>query len=273
MGWRIDTFKSGLKLIYNSLFEKPVSLPFYDTNALLSGIRNKEYNVEESEGYYHINGNGIQVKLRTESSDLNVLDEIFVLDVYRTAVRLIESNSLDINSVLDLGSNIGLATVYFHAVFPDATYVCVEADKENWELMNENLKMIKNKKLFNKAVWSESRALYINNGFRDGMEWSKSVSCSSLNSTSTVEGVTINELLDQSGLQDIGLLKVDIEGSEFEVFMNGDIGFLDNTKTLVMEIHPESGNMEDLVSLVCSAGFVVFENESILFGINKKYLR
>jgi FkbM family methyltransferase len=273
MGWRITTFKHGLKMIYNSLFEKPVPSSFYDNKTLLPGIRNKQYNVEKSEGFFHINGNGIQVKLRTESSDVDVFDEIFVLDVYRTAVRLIEANALTIHSVVDLGSNIGLATVYFHAVFPDATYVCVEADKENWELMTENLQMITNRQLFNKAVWSESKALYINNGFRDGMEWSKSVSCSSFNSVSAVEGVTITELLDQSGLHEIGLLKVDIEGSEFEVFMNGDIGFLDNTKTLVMEIHPESGNMEDLVSRVRSAGFVVFENESILFGINLKYLR
>jgi len=42
-------------------------------------------------------------------------------------------------TILDLGANIGLATVYFHRLFPAADLACVERFPQNLSILHENL--------------------------------------------------------------------------------------------------------------------------------------
>jgi precorrin-6B methylase 2 len=57
-------------------------------------------------------------------------------------------------------------------------------------------------------------------------------------------------------LEQIDLLKVDIEGDEFPLFAAGP-GWLDRVRRIAMEVHPREGNVDDLVETLRARGFSV----------------
>jgi hypothetical protein len=57
------------------------------------------------------------------------------------------------------------------------------------------------------------------------------------NGNTGLSAVSIRSLQDQFGLTTIDILKIDIEGSEKDLFENADHSWLANTKCLVIELH------------------------------------
>ena len=68
-----------------------------------------------------------------------------------------------------------------------------------------------------------------------------------------VETITLEEVVDSYGF--IDLLKIDIEGAEFEVFSTIDLEILNRIKMIVDEIHLQHGNISSIVNKLKSAGF------------------
>ncbi len=53
---------------------------------------------------------------------------------------------------------------------------------------------------------------------------------------SSVSGISVSDSLEAEGLSRVDLLKIDIEGSEFEVF-SGDCSWLKRVGIIVIELH------------------------------------
>jgi FkbM family methyltransferase len=72
------------------------------------------------------------------------------------------------------------------------------------------------------------------------------------------EGVSVPQLMSAYGIDRIGLLKVDIEGSEFAVFGGAeDLLWMDRVDQVVLEVHPDFGDAAALVGRLCGQGFAV----------------
>ncbi|QJW98052.1 hypothetical protein FTUN_5632 [Frigoriglobus tundricola] len=72
--------------------------------------------------------------LREVGSDLSTFDEILIKQVYRSAVGALR----DCRYVVDLGANIGLASLYFAHAFPNSRVLAVEPDPRNYALLARN---------------------------------------------------------------------------------------------------------------------------------------
>ncbi|CAJ60700.1 MULTISPECIES: FkbM family methyltransferase [Frankia] len=70
-----------------------------------------------------------------------------------------------------------------------------------------------------------------------------------------VERLTLAQVLESGGVDQVDLLKLDIEGSEFALF--GEPDWLDAVGRLVMEVHPGFGDPADLVARLRRHGFEV----------------
>ncbi|MCM3924895.1 FkbM family methyltransferase, partial [Frankia sp. AiPs1] len=70
-----------------------------------------------------------------------------------------------------------------------------------------------------------------------------------------VEGLTMAQVLESGGVDEVDLLKLDIEGSEFALF--DEPGWLDAVGRLVMEVHPGFGDPATLVARLRQHGFEV----------------
>jgi FkbM family methyltransferase len=69
--------------------------------------------------------------------------------------------------------------------------------------------------------------------------------------------LTMTELIKKHSLSRIDFLKIDIEGSEFDLLIN-DNGWLSSVNRIAMEVHPKFGNESDIVSSLKAAGFQVW---------------
>jgi FkbM family methyltransferase len=75
--------------------------------------------------------------------------------------------------------------------------------------------------------------------------------------------VSIPELMSAYAIPRAGLLKMDIEGSEFAVFDGGDdLAWLDRVDQLALEIHPEFGDAAELVARLVKHGFMVAQQDN-----------
>jgi FkbM family methyltransferase len=146
-----------------------------------------------------------------------------------------------VTTLFDLGGNIGAATFFLLHYYPEARVVFVEPDSGNLRVAQATLAPWAGQVTFVQAgVWDQSVGLNVERGqYRDGGEWAFQVRPVRPDETADLQGVTINDLLTQSGFDRIDLMKIDIEAAEETVFQ-GDTSFLARTKTLAIELHGPS---------------------------------
>jgi hypothetical protein len=72
---------------------------------------------------------------------------------------------------------------------------------------------------------------------------------------------TIPELLQKYDMEHVDLLKMDIEGSEFDLFRSPE--WLNRVSAICMEIHPEFGEPQQVVKALEQHAFVVIVTDSL----------
>jgi len=170
------------------------------------------------------------VYVRAHTSDEYIFRTIFVEDQY--ALDLAEHPS----TIVDAGANIGLAAVYFANKYPGAGIVCVEPEPGNYALLEKNTAPYGNISLLQKAVWSKASSIRIEDiGFDN---WGFVVKEVDNDTPGSIAALSIQDILKTREVQHPTLIKVDIEGSEREVFAAPDVHeWLNGCDVLIVEIH------------------------------------
>ena len=174
------------------------------------------------------------VYARHSTSDLDVFEQIFVHKEY--------SPLEDINNpkvILDCGSYVGYSTVYFLNKFPNSRVVAVEADRENFLASKLNLSPYEDRvTLLHTAIWSQSGGLIVDRGkYGDGREWANQVRGCASGETADVMAIDLLSLMEKTGLSEVDILKVDIEGAERVIFTEGCELWLDRVRNIAIELH------------------------------------
>src|SRR5205823_805130 len=118
---------------------------------------------------------------------------------------------------------------------PDALILAVEPDKNNLAMMCRNTAEYRNVRLVEGAVWSSETEVVIENP--DALAWAiRVVEAAPGGNGVRVRGYTIESLMDLAGVDEIFILKVDIEGSEQTLFRCNS-GWLEKTAVLMVELH------------------------------------
>jgi FkbM family methyltransferase len=138
-------------------------------------------------------------------------------------------------TIIDLGANIGLTTAFFKKKYPNSKIICVEPETSNFELLKKNLKDLPNIHFYNTGVWNKSTNLIIED---KGLgHYGYTVKESETESTNSFKAIGISEIIDEHNLEKIDILKVDIEGSEKELFSNNFEQWLPKVRVLIIELH------------------------------------
>lgn len=141
--------------------------------------------------------------------------------------------------VVDLGANIGASSVFFLERNRDCRVIAVECDPENFAICRRNLEQYGDRVVtVPAAVWPRSgERLVIERGtFRDGLEWATRVCASNGQNASHVNTISILDLMNRHEIDRIDCLKIDIEGSEADLFRE-NTGWLDKVGNLAIELH------------------------------------
>jgi FkbM family methyltransferase len=218
-----------------------------------------------------------RIKLRKNpSSDMEVFKQIFSLKEYLPVVNAYNENFCNeidyCMNIIDAGANIGLTSLFFAESFNSPNIISIEPEIENFKVLEFNLNSLKNCKIVkvNGAVWSSNCKISIINDFRDQSNWSFRVEEN--DSTDAISAYSINQLIADNNFEVIDILKIDIEGSEKEVFTSpsSNLNFLNSTKCIVVEIHDEFDCREEIYNILIDYGFVLHNEAELTIGINQK---
>jgi FkbM family methyltransferase len=207
---------------------------------------------------------GRGVNLRKGTSDLHVFRQVLAFEQYKTKQLKPEK----VKTIVDLGANIGLSVLYLRSQYPGARIIAVEPDKDNFDLLVKNVAGLPDVYCVNKAIWHSSRTL----GLFDtgGGAYSYLVKEESIDEKAAIRSVSINELLDEYKFSSIDLLKIDIEGSEKELFAVNYKEWLPKVGCVVIELHDwfRPGCAASFFRAVCSREYNLSfkgENVTVLF--------
>jgi len=172
------------------------------------------------------------IHLRLGGSDLAVFEQVFVTKQY----DIVRTGSAP-NTIVDAGANIGMSSLYFHLLFPDAKIWAIEPDRDNFELLAENCGPYKNITCLLAGLAATECTLTISNK-TSASPWAlRTTPAESSTDSLAVPGLTLSTILRQFGLQRIDLLKLDIEGAEREIFECSDLSWLDHVGAIAIELH------------------------------------
>jgi FkbM family methyltransferase len=156
----------------------------------------------------------IRLLLRDNAgSDLFIHSEVFEHEYYRVPLARAPA------TILDLGANIGLTTVYLSRLFPGAKLACVEPVPESLRLLARNLELnTVRADVFAAAVDTRDGAMVMALQARDYEHKIAATPVRSSRPTLEVAGMSVPTILRALAWDRIGLLKVDIEGHEAALF-------------------------------------------------------
>ncbi|MDR3350474.1 MAG: FkbM family methyltransferase [Prevotellaceae bacterium] len=171
--------------------------------------------------------------LRKGSSDFPIFESVMVQRCYDINYNINGKCSPEI--IFDCGANIGLATIFYANRFPNAKIIAVEPEPANFELLKKNTAPYPNIRLYQAGLWNKPASLKIEDqGYG---AWGFMVSEAPEGSPGAIKAVSIPELMRQQVFEKIDILKIDIEGSEKELFESGYDAWLPKVKTLIIELH------------------------------------
>ena len=200
--------------------------------------------------------NGLHIQMRPATYDDYIIREIFCTQSYRAGLEALEAESSP--TVLDLGAHIGTFSLMVAHALPRARILAVEAVPENASYLRVNVEQngfSSRVRVFAGAVAATSGTLTMY--LRDRTAQHSAVQKSE--HSITVPALTLDELVARAG-GSCDLLKLDIEGSEFEVLEAASAETLSRIKTIIMEYHPFAGDPRRLVSRLSAQGFSISES-------------
>jgi len=220
--------------------------------------------------------------LRPGTSDMAVWTQIIRDQQYAAVVRVLRAHaSMPIETIIDLGANIGLATRYFSAAYPSARILAVEPGPENYRMLQRNTEDLQERvETLRAAFWPREEVLdWSEDPFRDGRSWSQAVGPTSSAERSAdraaIEVVTPRAALHRLGVERADLVKIDIEGAEAEFFTSAQSTkeLTDMARAVAIEVHGETIDPVDVGLAFDKAGFMSVVCGELLICIRREYLR
>jgi len=201
-----------------------------------------------------------KVCLREVGSDILTFNEVIGEEVYENVISTLSS----CNVVVDLGANIGLASLYFAAHYPNCKLLAVEPNPSSYEMLSSNLSQLVSLgrcKTLKAAVWSSERSLSPDCSLELEHYSAFKIKADSVagSDENTMIGIPMAKILSDSGLQQIDLLKVDIEGAEVELF-KGNVDWLTMVRLIAIEFHDNSREACDFDGIMREYGFRIIDH-------------
>jgi FkbM family methyltransferase len=194
---------------------------------------------------------GNDVAVRSHSTDILVIDEVFFREVYACAVAAAPPRT---RYVLDIGANAGYAGLYFLNRFPHARLFFVEPDFQNFAVAAINLQkeiLAGRCRGINAAAWVDDGHVVLETQGRG--EWF--FKCrEAAPEENALEAFSIASLIRRSGFPHVDLLKIDIEGSERAILQGELSPWIDLVRCLVCELH-EGFTHAEFEELLAPHGF------------------
>ena len=210
----------------------------------------------------------LQLTIRAKSYDKFIVQEICT-GAYDIALKDLPTTP----TVIDAGAHIGVFSTEVIRKFPSARLVCIEPMPENIILLKKNIKdnydsskvVIVEGVLTNK---SDDQRIYNRKDHSAGFNLYMPTE-----NSESVRSYTLEKILADNNIEHCDLLKLDIEGSEYEVLFGAQKHILARVQRIVMEYHPfpkEMADKDKLARFLNAQGFVTtFYAKKLMYAERK----
>ncbi len=162
-------------------------------------------------------------------------------------------------TIVDAGANIGLFSLLIQKACPQARLIAIEPDSGNYKMLKKNVRDIKKNGnvLLNCGLWNKDARLSIS-----ARETGEVGFVVSEDPDGAVAAVSVSSLMERYGVEHIDVFKIDIEGSEYEVFDETCEAWLNKVDVYVIETHDrlKAGCSQRIEEKLSNAGFSHFRN-------------
>lgn len=215
--------------------------------------------------------NDLKVMIRKKSGDMMAVLEDFYDKQYP-----LESNNFGTTSnsvIIDIGAHIGTFILALKNVYPDARILAYEPDSSSFSLCRRNIRMNKLKaiKVEKLALWKEEKIMSLHTSGNDYL--GSSIVTTKGDSEKRVRCTTLLKIFQENSIKSCDLLKIDIEGAEYEVLFSAPESVFKKTKTIYVEYHtsetdPKNNSGKRLKAFLKTKGYKVTKHRvsPILFA-------
>lgn len=243
----------------------------YNKSEKISGVKICIYNNQTYEQIYEFPFFKKFVNMPTVSLSHRMpynmnYNEFFVDDKYKKFLNRKFEN------VVDVGANVGVFTQYVIQRDISRKIICVECDPISLYDLENNYKTNPNVKIIKKALHTDNKGIVFYHSPENPVI-SSTLPPDKLihhnagikgNVETNVETITIGELVDE--LKQIDLLKIDIEGGEYNIIENMDISLFSFINNIFIECHFFESDYREkynrLITILENNGYKVEEYET-----------
>ena len=173
----------------------------------------------------------LKMKIRVKSTDLMQLTTIWLTREYEVPGFEIKKD----DTIIDVGGHIGLFMLFCEQFCDKGKIYCFEPVLNNYRIFLDNIKLndFKNVFSFNMAVSKQDGniPLYLNDDASGHSIFLK-------NSDSIqVKSITLQKIFDLNSIKKCNLLKLDCEGSEYEIINSLPDSYFSMIDKMIIEYH------------------------------------
>lgn len=186
--------------------------------------------------------------------------------------------------IFDVGANIGLFSLFVNRIQPQVKIYAFEPIKETFLTLEENIRLhnLNNIQLFNCGITSENNPEKIfifypnmagNSTTKPGEMIADGDDVKDEIDSELIEDLfvdffreeqqvkcavrTLSSVIQELGIKAIDLLKIDVEGAEYEVLEGIEENDWPKIKQIVGEVHNKKGRLDKIQNLLTSQGFKI----------------
>lgn len=167
--------------------------------------------------------------------DFKVIKETWVENVY----QIHESDFYDSGIFVDIGANIGSVSLFVDSMnhnrskdLPAIRTIAIEPEPHNISILEHNIAtnpVTDNLKIFKHAIWHVPGRVQISD------QGGNAKIVGGKGESTEVQAVTIGQMMIMNNISEIDVMKVDIEGAEYDLLINTPYEVLSKIKYLALE--------------------------------------
>tara|TARA_B110001454_G_scaffold59287_1_gene57998 strand:+ start:129 stop:911 length:783 start_codon:yes stop_codon:yes gene_type:complete len=186
---------------------------------------------------------GIKILIRVNSTDLMALTHVWLIEEYSKHDFRIEKT----DTVIDVGAHIGLFSLHTSQICKEGKIYAFEPMKKNFDILKSNIQLnnFLNIKAENYAISNSSSKIIIYEN-SDESGHSKFIET---NNPIEVTSKSLNDIFDNEKIKKCNLLKLDCEGSEYEIIDSLKDENFEKIEKMIIEYHLADSNPELLENL------------------------
>lgn len=181
----------------------------------------------EIRGYPPAIRNPVQIRIKTT-------DEILYRDILLRGQYAFDL-PFSPKTIVDAGANIGMASIFFANLYPEAKVIAIEPEISNFAVLAKNVRPYSTIIPIHAALWNRDGEVGVSGRDPTTGTFGKWGFRTQEGRGAKVRSITVRTLMKEMQMHSVDVFKIDIEGAEKEIFEACD--WIDDIRCLMIETH------------------------------------